>query len=81
MIKVEIDHLNLRPLVQFCRTTRLAPKLHGFSMRYNQQVLEEEMKKTVVKNSSFEAFMKKISKNKVKEVVEVEPEKKPNAQV
>lgn len=50
-------------------------------MRYNQQVLEEETKKTVVKNSSFKAFMNKISKKKVEEVVEVEPEKKPNAQV
>ncbi|XP_026322080.1 ATP-dependent DNA helicase DDX11 [Hyposmocoma kahamanoa] len=81
VIKAEIDHLNLRPLVEFCRSTRLAPKLHGFSMRYNQQMLEEDMKKTVVKNSSFEAFINKISKKKVEEVVEVKPEKKPIAQM
>lgn len=50
-------------------------------MRYNQQLLEEETKKTVVKNKSFEAFMNKISKKKVDESAEVIPETKPNTQV
>lgn len=50
-------------------------------MRYNQQVLEEEMKKTVDKKSSFESFLKNISKKKVEEVVEAKPEGKPNVQV
>ncbi|CAG5041487.1 unnamed protein product [Parnassius apollo] len=73
VIKAEIDHLNLRPLVEFCRNTRLAPKLHGFSMRYSQQVLEEENKKSSSnKKSSFEKFISNISKkqnNKVDEEV------------
>lgn len=65
VIKAEIDHINLRPLVEFSRSTRLAPKLHGFSMRYSQQALEEEMnKRTVTKKSSFEMFMNNISKKK-----------------
>lgn len=65
VIKAEIDHMNLRPLIEFCRNTRLAPKLHGFSMRYSQQVLEEEIKKsTVNKKSNFEAFLGNISKKK-----------------
>ncbi|KAJ0178679.1 hypothetical protein K1T71_005454 [Dendrolimus kikuchii] len=65
VIKAEIDHMNLRPLIEFCRNTRLAPKLHGFSMRYSQQALEEEMKKsTVNKKSSFESFLGNISKKK-----------------
>lgn len=81
VIKAEIDHMNLRPLVEFCRNTRLAPKLHGFSMRYNQQALEDEMKKsTVSKKSSFEMFMSNISKKK-EEKVEVEPEVKENVTV
>ncbi|XP_075971830.1 ATP-dependent DNA helicase DDX11 [Anticarsia gemmatalis] len=78
VIKAEIDHMNLRPLVEFCRNTRLAPKLHGFSMRYSQQALEEEMNKsTVVKKSSFEMFMSNISKKKGEKVEEVKPEVKP----
>uniref|UniRef100_A0A2H1W4V9 SFRICE_001346 n=1 Tax=Spodoptera frugiperda TaxID=7108 RepID=A0A2H1W4V9_SPOFR len=81
VIKAEIDHMNLRPLVEFCRNTRLAPKLHGFSMRYSQQALEEEMKKSMVsKKSSFEMFMSNISKKKG-EKVEVEPEVKENVSV
>ena len=80
VIKAEIDHMNLRPLVEFCRSTRLAPKLHGFSMRYSQQALEEEMKKsTVSKKSSFETFMSNIAKKKGGE--EVEPEVKENVPV
>ncbi|PZC75978.1 hypothetical protein B5X24_HaOG205271 [Helicoverpa armigera] len=72
VIKAEIDHMNLRPLVEFCRNTRLAPKLHGFSMRYSQQALEEEMKKsTVSKKSSFEMFMSNIAKKKDGEKVEI----------
>ncbi|KAH9635492.1 hypothetical protein HF086_015492 [Spodoptera exigua] len=82
VIKAEIDHMNLRPLVEFCRNTRLAPKLHGFSMRYSQQALEEEMKKsTVSKKSSFEMFMKNISKKKNEKVAGVEPEVKENVGV
>ncbi|XP_072940109.1 ATP-dependent DNA helicase DDX11 [Epargyreus clarus] len=85
VIKAEIDHLNLRPLVVFCRTTRLAPKLHGFSMRYNQQVLEEENKKsTVSKKSSLQEFLSNISKKKNdKEIVEeeVKIDTKPNSLV
>ncbi|XP_063893350.1 ATP-dependent DNA helicase DDX11 [Helicoverpa armigera] len=79
VIKAEIDHMNLRPLVEFCRNTRLAPKLHGFSMRYSQQALEEEMKKsTVSKKSSFEMFMSNIAKKKDGEKVAVVPEVKQN---
>ncbi|XP_047022259.1 ATP-dependent DNA helicase DDX11 isoform X1 [Helicoverpa zea] len=79
VIKAEIDHMNLRPLVEFCRNTRLAPKLHGFSMRYSQQALEEEMKKsTVSKKSSFEMFMSNIAKKKDGEKVEVVAEVKQN---
>lgn len=83
VIKAEIDHMNLRPLVEFCRNTRLAPKLHGFSMRYSQQALEEEIKKsTVSKKSSFEMFMNNISKKKPGEKVEEDKvEEKPVAQV
>lgn len=80
VIKAEIDHMNLRPLVDFCRNTRLAPKLHGFSMRYSQQALEEEMKSTVRKKSSFETFMSNIAKKKDGEK-EVEPEVKENVPV
>ncbi|KAJ8733182.1 hypothetical protein PYW08_001480 [Mythimna loreyi] len=81
VIKAEIDHMNLHPLVEFCRKTRLAPKLHGFSMRYSQQVLEEEMKKsTVSKKSSFEMFMSNIAKKK-DGMKEVEPEIKESAPV
>ncbi|XP_068631264.1 ATP-dependent DNA helicase DDX11 [Battus philenor] len=64
VIKTEIDHLNLRPLVEFCRSTRLAPKLHGFSLRYSQQALEEENKKSTVNHkSSFQNFIKSIKKS------------------
>ncbi|XP_041970234.1 putative ATP-dependent RNA helicase DDX11-like protein 8 isoform X2 [Aricia agestis] len=69
VIKAEIDHLNLRPLVEFCKLSRLAPKLHGFSMRYNQQELEEQNKKSTVKKSSFQEFLKNISKKKDEEKV------------
>lgn len=85
VIKAEIDHMNLRPLIEFCKATRLAQKLHGFSMRYNQQMLEDEAKKVEVKKkSSLEAFLKNISKKKkVEEEVTVQPvvEEKPVAQV
>ncbi|CAH2105474.1 unnamed protein product [Euphydryas editha] len=65
VIKLEIDHLNLRPLVEFCRNTRLAPKLHGFSMRYNQQELEDENKKIKFnEKTSFKEFLSNISKNR-----------------
>ncbi|XP_045765578.1 ATP-dependent DNA helicase DDX11 isoform X2 [Maniola jurtina] len=64
VIKAEIDHLHLRPLVEFCRSTRLAPKLHGFSMRYSQQALEEENKKVEVKKASFKEFLSNMSKKK-----------------
>ncbi|CAB3257841.1 unnamed protein product [Arctia plantaginis] len=75
VVKAEIDHMNLRPLVDFSRNTRLAPKLHGFSMRYSQQALEEEMnKRTVSKKSSFEMFMNNISKKKGGTVEESKPE-------
>lgn len=77
VINAEIDHMNLRPLVVFCRNARLAPKLHGFSMRYSQQALEEEMNKsTVSKKSSFEMFMSNISKTKADKVDEIKPEVK-----
>lgn len=85
VIKAEIDHMNLRPLVEFCRDTRLAPKLHGFSMRYSQQALEEEMRTSAVsKKSNFQAFLSNISKKKVDNIVEekkVETELKPTIQV
>ncbi|KOB74507.1 putative DEAD/H, partial [Operophtera brumata] len=55
VIKAEIDHMNLRPLIDFCRNTRLAPKLHGFSMRYSQQQLEDEMNNTVSMKSNFQS--------------------------
>ncbi|XP_013139069.1 PREDICTED: probable ATP-dependent RNA helicase DDX11 isoform X1 [Papilio polytes] len=72
VIKSEIDHLNLRPLVEFCKETRLAPKLHGFSMRYTQEVLEEENKrKTINQKSSFENFISKIKKTDDKVVEEI----------
>ncbi|XP_069358195.1 ATP-dependent DNA helicase DDX11 isoform X1 [Maniola hyperantus] len=65
VIKAEIDHLHLRPLVEFCRSTRLAPKLHGFSMRYSQQALEDENKKVEVnKKASFKEFLSNMSKKK-----------------
>ncbi|KAI8424508.1 hypothetical protein MSG28_002971 [Choristoneura fumiferana] len=78
VILAEIDHLNLSPLVEFCRKTRLAPKLHGFSMRYSQQALEEENKSTVTKKSSFKDFLSNISKKKPDVVVEVKVEEKAN---
>ncbi|KAG6459790.1 hypothetical protein O3G_MSEX011615 [Manduca sexta] len=83
VIKAEIDHMNLRPLVEFCRNTRLAPKLHGFSMRYSQQTLEDEMKKTVVnKKSSFQSFLSNISKKKDEAPPpEIVPDVKPALQV
>lgn len=83
VINAEIDHMNVRPLVEFCRATRLAPKLHGFSMRYNQQTLEDELKLTTqVKKSSLEEFLGKISKKKPEEVVEeVKVEDRPNVEV
>ncbi|CAH2071009.1 unnamed protein product, partial [Iphiclides podalirius] len=63
VVKAEIDHINLRPLVEFCESARLAPKLHGFSMRYSQQALEDQNKKvTVSQKSSFEKFISNISK-------------------
>ncbi|KAI5646593.1 hypothetical protein NE865_01527 [Phthorimaea operculella] len=80
VIKAEIDHMNLRPLVEFCRNTRLAPKLHSFSVRYSQQALEEEAKKAEVKKSSFESFLKNIAKKKQDAVEEVQPEVKQDIQ-
>ncbi|XP_050343250.1 ATP-dependent DNA helicase DDX11 isoform X2 [Nymphalis io] len=65
VIQSEIDHMNLRPLVEFCRHTRLAPKLHGFSIRYSQQGLEEENKKELInKKANFKEFLSNISKKK-----------------
>ncbi|XP_048006864.1 ATP-dependent DNA helicase DDX11-like [Leguminivora glycinivorella] len=80
VIKAEIDHMNLRPLVEFCRKTRLAPKLHGFSMRYSQQALEEENKRTVEKKSSFKDFLSNISKKKTEVEETVKEEVKPAIQ-
>ncbi|XP_038223159.1 ATP-dependent DNA helicase DDX11-like [Zerene cesonia] len=83
VIKAEIDHMNLRPLVEFCRQTRLAPKLHGFSMRYSQQELEESEKvKQVDKKRSFKDFLSNISKKTEKEkVVEEKQVEKPTMQI
>nr|XP_026496946.1 ATP-dependent DNA helicase DDX11 [Vanessa tameamea] len=65
VIKSEIDHMNIRPLVEFCRNTRLAPKLHGFSIRYSQQGLMEENKKEPInKKANFKEFLSNISKKK-----------------
>ncbi|CAG9559763.1 unnamed protein product [Danaus chrysippus] len=64
VIEAEIDHLHLHPLVEFCRNVRLAPKLHGFSMRYSQQTLEDENKKDTNKKGSFKDFLSSISKKK-----------------
>ncbi|XP_063533421.1 ATP-dependent DNA helicase DDX11 [Cydia strobilella] len=80
VIKAEIDHMNLRPLVEFCRKSRLAPKLHGFSMRYSQQALEEESKRTVDKKSSFKDFLSNISKKKTEVIEKVKEETKPAIQ-
>ncbi|CAH4038213.1 unnamed protein product [Pieris brassicae] len=71
VIKTEIDHLNLRPLVEFCRKARLAPKLHGFSMRYSQQELEEK-ENTVDRKKSFKDFLSNMSKKKEDRVEEKE---------
>ncbi|KPI91284.1 Putative ATP-dependent RNA helicase DDX11-like protein 8 [Papilio xuthus] len=80
VIKSEIDHLNLRPLVEFCRDTRLAPKLHGFSMRYSKEVLEEENKKKILNTkSSFEKFISNIKKTD--KVVEETEETKTSPQL
>ncbi|KAJ2951990.1 hypothetical protein O0L34_g4253 [Tuta absoluta] len=81
VIKAEIDHMNLRLLVEFCRNTRLAPKLHSFSTRYSQQALEEEAKKAEVKKSSFESFLKNIAKKKQDVVEEIQREVKQDIQV
>ncbi|VVC99329.1 unnamed protein product, partial [Leptidea sinapis] len=73
VLKAEIDHLNLRPLVEFCRSSRLAPKLHGFSMRYGQQIIEDAS--TVDTKKSFKNFLSSISKkkeHKVEEIVQLE---------
>ncbi|XP_050667563.1 ATP-dependent DNA helicase DDX11 isoform X2 [Leptidea sinapis] len=73
VLKAEIDHLNLRPLVEFCRSSRLAPKLHGFSMRYGQQIIEDAS--TVDTKKSFKNFLSSISKkkeDKVEEKVQLE---------
>ncbi|XP_063824609.1 ATP-dependent DNA helicase DDX11 [Ostrinia nubilalis] len=65
VIKADIDHLNLTPLIELCRKSRLPPKLHGFSMRYTPQMLEEEFKKAAPsKKSSLESFLQNISKKK-----------------
>lgn len=71
VLKAEIDHLNIRPLVEFCRITRLAPKLHGFSMRYNQQdLLEQNESKPADNKTSFKQFLNNIAKKKNEEVIE-----------
>ncbi|XP_023940791.1 ATP-dependent DNA helicase DDX11 [Bicyclus anynana] len=76
VIKTEIDHLHLRPLVEFCRNTRLAPKLHGFSMRYSQQALEEENKKVEInKKASFKEFLSNMSKKKDQKEPSVDTQK------
>ncbi|CAH2244147.1 jg23453 [Pararge aegeria aegeria] len=83
VIKAEIDHLRLRPLVEFCRNSRLAPKLHGFSMRYSQQALEQENEKVEVnKKASFKEFLNKMSKKKDQREEEMQNiEKKANNQL
>nr|XP_053603575.1 ATP-dependent DNA helicase DDX11 isoform X2 [Plodia interpunctella] len=65
VVKADIDHMNFRPLIDFCRKTRLAPKLHSFSMRYNQEVLESEIQKEENKKNSFQMFMENIKKKKI----------------
>ncbi|XP_059062419.1 ATP-dependent DNA helicase DDX11 isoform X2 [Achroia grisella] len=65
VVKAEIDHMNFRPIVEFCRKSRLAPKLHSFSMRYSQEALEEEIEKANSnKKSSFKSFLQNIKKDK-----------------
>ncbi|KAM3967337.1 ATP-dependent DNA helicase DDX11 [Aphomia sociella] len=65
VVKAEIDHMNFRPIVEFCRKSRLAPKLHSFSMRYSQEALEEENEKNNSnKKSTFQKFLENIKKDK-----------------
>ncbi|KAL4706903.1 hypothetical protein ACJJTC_012362 [Scirpophaga incertulas] len=73
VIATDIDHLNLRSTIEFCKGTKLAPKLHGFAMRYTPQMLQEEEQKAVNKKKSLEVFLKSMSK-KNSEVQEVQPE-------
>ncbi|XP_052755943.1 ATP-dependent DNA helicase DDX11 isoform X2 [Galleria mellonella] len=65
VVKAEIDHMNFRPIVEFCRKSRLAPKLHSFSMRYSQEALEEEIEKSNSnKKSSFKTFLENMKKDR-----------------
>lgn len=83
VINAEIDHLHLHPLVEFCRNTRLAPKLHGFSMRYSQQALEQDnVNKETNNKGSLKEFLSNITKKKgEKEIQTSIIEEKPVNQV
>ncbi|CAH0725234.1 unnamed protein product, partial [Brenthis ino] len=84
VINAEIDHLHLSPLVEFCRNTRLAPKLHGFSMRYSQQALEQDnVNKETNKKGSLKEFLSNITKKKGEKeiqtpIIEEKPINQPN---
>ncbi|CAG9794947.1 unnamed protein product [Diatraea saccharalis] len=72
VIKAEIDHLNLQNIVEFCKTSRLARKLHGFSTRHARRTLETT--KSSDKKRSLETFLKNMSGKKAEAETEVDQE-------
>ncbi|GBP85109.1 hypothetical protein EVAR_51228_1 [Eumeta japonica] len=70
VIKAEIDHLNLRQLVEFCKKRKLAPILHGFSLRYNISESAEQTKaNTEINRNPLQTFLSSISMENPKESI------------
>ncbi|KAK3909935.1 ATP-dependent DNA helicase DDX11, partial [Frankliniella fusca] len=57
VLAAEVDNLNLYRLLEFCKTSKISHKLHGFSARYQTTV---NISKSVVKNQGMRAFLKEM---------------------
>ncbi|KAE8740581.1 hypothetical protein FOCC_FOCC013914 [Frankliniella occidentalis] len=61
VLSAEIDNLNLFKLLEFCKSSKISHKLHGFSARYETTV---NISKPVNKNQGMREFLKEMaSKN------------------
>ncbi|KAJ1522967.1 hypothetical protein ONE63_002104 [Megalurothrips usitatus] len=66
VLSAEIDNLNLFKLLEFCKSSKISHKLHGFAARYQPSV---NISKPVPKNQGIRAFLKDMEtkNNKIPE--------------
>ncbi|XP_044729931.1 ATP-dependent DNA helicase DDX11 [Chrysoperla carnea] len=63
----DIDSINIFKLLEFCETSKISHKLHGFSEKYQPTVVIHP--KVETKTNSVSNFLKKLVKNEVDETV------------